>query len=73
MPVHEEGNRDLRNKGKENRTSTSTIMFILTFFYFACSTGLEGFFQSQIFTFGMCGPHQMLPKTVSTLQSKSPK
>ena len=70
MPVYEVENLDMRNqKGKGNRSSVNTIMFILAFFYFACSTGLEGFFQSQIFTFGMCGPHQLLPKTVNTFQS----
>ena len=64
MPVYEKENSNLREKtGKRNRSSS--IMFILAFFYFACSTGLEGFFQSQIFTFGMCGPHHLHPKNVS--------
>ena len=70
MPVYEEENVDLSDKKvRQNRSSVTTMMFILAFFYFACSTGLEGFFQSQIFTFGICGPHQLPPKTVNIVQS----
>ena len=67
MPVFGEENLDVSDKkGMEEKSSTvrTAIMFILAFFYFACSTALEGFFQSQIFTFGMCGPPQLHPKTV---------
>ena len=40
------------------------IIYIFAFFYFAFSCGMEGFFQSQTFTFGICGPHKLNPKKV---------
>ena len=68
MPVYEaEEEKTVKDK-KENKKSLSTsrvtLMFMLGFVYFASSTGIEGFFSSQIFTFGLCGPHALPPKTV---------
>ena len=42
----------------------SKLIYILAFFYFTFSCGMESFFQSQTFTFGICGPHQLKPKEV---------
>ena len=42
----------------------SKLIYILAFFYFTFSCGMESFFQSQTFTFGICGPHQLEPKEV---------
>ena len=39
----------------------------LSFFYFAFSCGLEAFFQSQSFTFALCGPHIFPPSEAATL------
>jgi len=39
----------------------------LSFFYFAFSCGLEAFFQSQSFTFALCGPHLFPPSEAATL------
>ena len=39
----------------------------LSFFYFAFSCGLEAFFQSQSFTFALCGPHLFFPSEAATL------
>jgi len=52
---------------QKKRTSHPRIIFLLSFFYFSFSCGLEGFFQSQTFTFGICGPHQMIPGKAAAL------
>eukprot|EP00092_Neocalanus_flemingeri_P035684 GFUD01038850.1.p1 GENE.GFUD01038850.1~~GFUD01038850.1.p1 ORF type:complete len:455 (-),score=72.17 GFUD01038850.1:48-1412(-) len=52
---------------KEKKTKHPKITLFLAFFYFAFSCGLEGFFQSQTFTFGICGPHKMEPGKAAAL------
>merc|ERR1712123_399455 len=52
---------------QQKKTKHSKLTLILSFFYFAFSCGLEGFFQSQTFTFGICGPHKMAPGKAATL------
>jgi len=52
---------------QHKKTKHSKLTLILSFFYFAFSCGLEGFFQSQTFTFGICGPHKMAPGKAATL------
>jgi len=49
------------------RKQNSRIIYFLSFFYFAFSCGMEGFFQSQTFTFGICGPHLLSPKEAAVL------
>jgi hypothetical protein len=49
---------------QEKKAKHPKLTFLLSFFYFSFSCGLEGFFQSQTFTFGICGPHQMAPGKV---------
>ena len=71
MPVWGESSQNKEKQDscekKEQKKSLDTrtaVLFLLAFFFFASSTGMEGFFQSQIFTFGICGPHRLVPKTV---------
>ena len=71
MPVWGDSSQDKEKQDKcekkEEKKSLDTrtaVLFLLAFFFFASSTGMEGFFQSQIFTFGICGPHRLVPKTV---------
>ena len=45
------------------------LIYIFAFLYFAFSCGMEGFFQSQTFTFGICGPHKLNPKEVSDINN----
>ena len=54
-----------KDRTKPMATGKMLITFFLAFLYFSFSCGLEGFFQSQTFTFGICGPHAMTPGTVS--------
>ena len=41
------------------------IIIALSFIFFAFAGGLEGFFQSQTYTYGICGPHSMTSDQVS--------
>ena len=43
------------------------VILALSFFYFTFSCGLEAFFQSQSFTFALCGPHLFSPSQAATL------
>ena len=45
------------------------LIYIFAFLYFAFSCGMEGFFQSQTFTFGICGPHKLNPKEVNDIDN----
>jgi len=47
----------------------SKLLLFLGFTYFALSCGLEGFFQSQTYTFGICGPHKISPEKAASLTS----
>ena len=71
MPVwgessqYQEKQDKCEKEGEKKSLDTRTaVLFLLAFFFFASCTGMEGFFQSQIFTFGICGPHRLVPKTV---------
>lgn len=51
---------DVVQKTDNRPNSLNTrYLLILAFFYFAISCGIEAFFQSQTFTFGICGPLQL--------------
>jgi len=54
-------------RASKQGTKHSKLTLLLAFFYFSFSCGLEGFFQSQTFTFGICGPHQMVPGKAAAL------
>ena len=43
------------------------MILALSFLYFTFSCGLEAFFQSQSFTFALCGPHLFPPSQAATL------
>merc|ERR1712029_1162148 len=53
--------------GQFTKKKYSGAILVLAFFYFAFSCGIEGFFQSQTFTFGICGPHRLDPKKAAVL------
>ena len=68
MPVYEEEKDKTVREKKENKQSLSpvqvTLLYTLGFIFFAASTMVEGFFSSQIFTIGHCGPHALPPRKV---------
>jgi len=49
------------------RAKHQKTLLVFAFFYFAFTCGIEGFFQSQTFTFGICGPHRMEPEKAASL------
>ena len=42
------------------------LILFLALFFFSLSCGIESIFQSQSFTFGLCGPHNLTPQQVAT-------
>ena len=71
MPVYEKVNTEetmVVNSDSDvvEKKVNSRLIYVLSFLYFAFSCGMEGFFQSQTFTFGICGPHHLPPKKVKT-------
>ena len=52
---------------KPRRSISFFLIYVLAFFYFAFSCGMESFFQSQSFTFGLCGPHKLQPQDAAVL------
>jgi len=76
MPVYEaEKDKTVQEKKekKENKQSLSpvqvTLLYTLGFIFFAASTMVEGFFSSQIFTIGHCGPHALPPRKSNLLHT----
>ena len=56
---------DVSNQNKESKKKKSNfLLLLLILLWFFISGGMEGFFQSQTYTFGICGPHLMEPGKV---------
>ena len=68
MPVYGVEKDKIVQDKKDHKQSLSPVQVILLytlgFIFFAASTMVEGFFSSQIFTIGHCGPHALPPKKV---------
>ena len=68
MPVYGVEKEKIVQDKKDHKQSLSpvqvTLLSALGFIFFAASTMVEGFFSSQIFTIGHCGPHALPPKKV---------
>ena len=68
MPVYDAAKDKSVQEKKGHKQSLSTVqvtlLYTLGFIFFAASTMVEGFFSSQIFTIGHCGPHALPPKKV---------
>ena len=62
--VEQETNRKSENPPVSK--NPNRILF-LAFLYFAFMCGLEGFFQSQTYTFALCGPHHFSPQQAALL------
>jgi len=66
-PGQEEQQEEEVKLPQAGQTRFPIAVFCLAFIYFAFSCGLEGFFQSQTFTFGICGPHGLDPGRAASL------
>lgn len=53
------------------KTKHQKGVLLLALFYFAFTCGIEGFFQSQTFTFGICGAHKMHPEKVRLISEET--
>lgn len=58
--AEEAGSETLKKKG----VKYPNLILFLGLFFFILSCGIEASFQSQTFTFGLCGPHHLSPKQV---------
>ena len=74
MPVYGVEKDKIVQDKKDHKQSLSpvqvTLLYTLGFIFFAASTMVEGFFSSQIFTIGHCGPHALPPKKVKIIEIK---
>lgn len=59
----EAGSETVKKKG----VKYPNLILFLGLFFFILSCGIEASFQSQTFTFGLCGPHHLSPKQAASL------
>ena len=74
MPIYNDGKNQEDPKTSRETTQPDTINLVkhpkillfcgLFFCLFSC--GVESSFHSQVFTFALCGPHQLSPQQVSS-------
>ena len=77
MPLFYE---DKRNPNTEDKTQPEAksgkvkypnVILVLALFFFSLSCGIESIFQSQSFTFALCGPHSLSPKQACVSYNQS--
>ena len=61
---------DPKEEKEKEGTKLNYLLLSLVLLWFFISGGMEGFFQSQTYTFGICGPHLMDPGRVRYPQFK---
>ena len=49
-------------EAKSGKVKYPNVILVLALFFFSLSCGIESIFQSQSFTFALCGPHNLSPK-----------
>merc|ERR1712110_89612 len=74
MPVFSEDKNLAKKENSEGPTTDSKhsakhpkILLISGLFFCLFSCGVESCFHSQIFTFALCGPHQLSPQQAASL------
>ena len=66
--VKDESELSLKKEKSDNsKLKHPYVVLLLTFVYHAVSGGIEGFFVSQSYTFGICGPHKLEPSKAAAL------
>ena len=55
---------DQRNMDDKPKSSYEKLILVFAYLFFAFSCGIEGFFQSQTYTFGICGPLSLTTEKV---------
>ena len=72
MPRHQLVVADM--KTAQGSVRNPNIVLVLGFLFFVLSCGIESSFQSQSFTFALCGPHKMTAQQVEqTLPLLTPR
>ena len=74
MPIYNDGknqedpktSRESTQPVKENLVKHPKILLFCGLFFCLFSCGVESSFHSQVFTFALCGPHQLSPQQVSS-------
>ena len=51
-----------KTEEKSGKVKYPNVILVLALFFFSLSCGIESIFQSQSFTFALCGPHNLSPK-----------
>ena len=73
MPLfYEEAKEEELKEEKRKEVKYPNLILLLALFFFSLSCGIESIFQSQSFTFGLCGPHKLTPQQVCTSGSSRP-
>ena len=54
-----------KTEEKSGKVKYPNVILVLALFFFSLSCGIESIFQSQSFTFALCGPHNLSPKQAS--------
>ena len=61
-----------RETGKKKGVKYPNLILFFGLFFFILSCGIEAMFQSQTFTFGLCGPHHLSPSQVGQSLPQTP-
>jgi len=68
MPLfYEEAKEEELKEEKRKEVKYPNLILLLALFFFSLSCGIESIFQSQSFTFGLCGPHKLTPQQAASL------
>lgn len=70
MPIFYDVDRTMESDRKSGEDYKQLIPWIpllfLIFLFYCISCGIERIFQSTVFTFGLCGPLELVPKHAAT-------
>ena len=64
---HQDIEDKTKTEEKSGKVKYPNVILVLALFFFSLSCGIESIFQSQSFTFALCGPHNLSPKQACVL------